>query len=92
MIKFEKNDTYISKCTSNLWEEYKVLDRTPCFVTTDHGKFKVNDFTRDNGDIEEYFIDTKGRNEIPIFSSDTYDSLCVDGIRKARERLESSDD
>ena len=92
MIKFEKNDTYISKCTSNLWEEYKVLDRTPCFVTTDHGKFRVNEFDRDTGDTVEYFIDKRGRDETIILASDTYDAVSMDGIKKARERMEISGD
>ena len=92
MVKFEEKVTYISKCTNNLWEEYKVLNRTPCFVTTDHGKFRVNEITRDNGDVEEYFIDTKGREETPIFSSDTYDAVGIEVIRKAREKMELSGD
>ena len=91
MIKFEKNDTYISKCSHNLWEEYKVLDRTPCFVTNDQGKLRVNEFTL-NGYIVEYFIDKRGRDETIIFASDTYDSLCMNGIKKVREKMESLSD
>lgn len=85
MIKFEMKGIYISKCVHNMWEEYKILDRTPCYVTTDHGKFRVSEFARDNGDIEEYFIDTNGSHKTFILAGDSYDNVGMDRIKKARE-------
>lgn len=91
-IRFEMNEVYISKCVHNLWEEYKVLDRTPCYVTTDHGRFRINEFTLDGGDTVEYFVDTKGSHETLIFASDSYDNVGMDRIKKAREKLGATND
>ena len=93
MTGFEKDRIYVSKYSYNTWEEYKVLDRTDYYVTTDHGKFRVSEFVRDNGDIEEYFIDTRSDSdhETFILASDSYDNVGMDRIKLARKVGISSD-
>ena len=85
MDKFVTGEVYISKCVDTL------LDRTPCFVTTDQGKFRVNGFRHDNSELDEYILD-KGNHNTIVFASDTYDAVDMDGIRKAREKWEAAND
>ena len=91
MDKFVMGEVYVSKCVDTLFNEYKVLNRTPCFVTTDRGKFRVNEFIHKNGELDEYFVDRKNHETI-VYARDTYKAMNMDGILKAREKRGATND
>ena len=77
IIKFEENKVYVSKSYYGFQDKYKVVRRTPCFVLTNRGKYKIRTATI-NGVKQEYFI-TGGYTMAPaVWAKDEYDFISPD--------------
>ena len=86
MIKFEEGKVYVSKSYYGFQDKYKIYRRTPCFVVTGHGRYKIRTATI-NGIKQEYFI-IGGYTMAPaVWAKDEYDFVNPDKYLSDFERV-----
>ena len=72
IIKFEEGKIYVSKSYYGFQDKYKVVRRTPCFVVTGRGRYKIRTATI-NGVKQEYFIIGGYAMAPAVWAKDEYD-------------------
>ena len=83
--RFEEGKVYVSKSYYGFQDKYKVVRRTPCFVVTGRGRYKIRTATI-NGVKQEYFI-TGGYSMAPaVWAKDEYDFVNPDKYLSDFER------
>ena len=77
VIRFEEGKVYVSKSYYGFQDKYKVVRRTPCFVVTGRGRYKIRTATI-NGVKQEYFV-IGGYSMAPaVWAKDEYDFVNPD--------------
>ena len=77
IIKFEAGKVYVGKSYYGYQEKYKVIRRTPCFIVTPNGRYKIRTATI-NGVTQEYFIVGNYSMAPAVWAADEYDFVNPD--------------